>query len=86
LNKFGNIVSKNFNLHQKNLIKSRIKIVSRTVEQTISNRLVLGKSILSEANLGEKVEIRIQNRSIMILPTIEKKGWNILKELGENAA
>ena len=60
--------------------------MSRTLEQTISNRLVLGKSILTEANLGEKVEIRIQNRSIMILPTIEKKGWNILKELGENAA
>ena len=42
--------------------------MSRILEQTISKRLVLGKSILAEAQLREKVEIMIQNRSIMILP------------------
>lgn len=59
--------------------------MSRILKQKINNRLVLGKSIINEANIGEDVEVIIQEGAIFILPSVKLKGWELLKKLGEDA-
>lgn len=59
--------------------------MGRILRQKINNRLVLGKSIINEANIGEDVEVIIQEGAIFILPSVKLKGWELLKKLGEDA-
>lgn len=49
-------------------------------------RLVLGKSILAEAGLGEEIEIIVQEQAILILPAVKRDGWRVLESLGKDAA
>jgi len=60
-----------------------MRIIKR---QNATKQIVLGKSILSEAELGEDVEIIVQSGSILILPAVKKDGWQLLEKLGEDAA
>jgi len=55
-----------------------------TVRMKISKRIVLGKSFILDANLGEDVKIIIQNNCIIILPAIDEEVCEILNNLGEN--
>jgi hypothetical protein len=59
--------------------------MSRILRQKINNRLVLGKSIINEANIGEDVEVVIQEGAIFILPSVKLEGWELLKTFGEDA-
>ena len=59
--------------------------MSIVLKQKITDRIVLGKTILAEASIGKNVEIYVQNGSIVILPAAKKRGWNVLGELGKDA-
>ncbi len=59
--------------------------MSRILKQRISNRIVLGKSVIDEANIGQDVEVIIQEGAIFILPAVKRKGWELLKTFGEDA-
>ncbi|MEQ8186413.1 MAG: hypothetical protein ABRQ39_00460 [Candidatus Eremiobacterota bacterium] len=59
--------------------------MSRILKQKINNRLVLGKSIINEADIGEEVELVIQKGAIFILPSVRLEGWELLKKFGEDA-
>lgn len=51
----------------------------------VSNRIVLGKSIIAEAGLGEEIEILVQEGAIFILPAVKPDGWKALEALGKDA-
>jgi antitoxin component of MazEF toxin-antitoxin module len=55
------------------------------LRQKINNRLVLGKSVISEANIGEDIDVIIQDGAIFILPSVKSEVWDLLKKLGEDA-
>lgn len=55
-------------------------------KQNAAKQIVLGKSVLNEANLGKNVEIIVQNGAIVILPAVKKRAWRVLERLGEDAA
>lgn len=55
------------------------------LKQKISNRIVLGKALINEANIGKNVEVIVQDGAIFILPAVRPKGWELLKTLGEDA-
>lgn len=55
------------------------------LKQKISNRIVLGKALINEANIGKNVEVIVQEGAIFILPAVKPKGWELLKTLGEDA-
>lgn len=59
--------------------------MSTVFKQRISKRIVLGKSILDEAQLGQRIEIFVQSGSIIILPAARRRGWEVLGELGKDA-
>ena len=59
--------------------------MSTVLKQKITDRIVIGKSILTEASVGKNVEIYVQNGSIVILPAAKKRGWNVLNDLGKDA-
>ncbi len=59
--------------------------MSTVLRQKISNRIVLGKALINEANIGRDVEVIVQEGAIFILPAIKPKEWELLKKLGEDA-
>ena len=59
--------------------------MSRVLKQKISNKIVIGKSIIDEANLKKDIEIVIQKGAIFILPSVKEDGWKLLESVGEDA-
>lgn len=59
--------------------------MNKTIKRKVSKRIVLGKSLLDQAGIGEEIEIIIQEGVILILPAVKSKGWEILESLGEDA-
>lgn len=59
--------------------------MEKIIKQKVSKRIVLGKSLIDQAGLGEDVEIIVQQGVILILPAVKSNGWRLLKSLGEDA-
>ncbi len=59
--------------------------MTKLIKQKVSNRIVLGKSIINQAGLGAEVEIIIQNGVILILPSDKSKGWEVWEAMGKDA-
>lgn len=59
--------------------------MSRVLKQRITEQIVLNKSMMDEANMGDEVEVIIQEGAIFILPVVKEEVWGLLKSLGENA-
>ena len=59
--------------------------MTKLIKQKVSNRIVLGKSIINQAGLGAEVEILIQNGAILILSSVKSKGWEIWAAIGNDA-
>lgn len=59
--------------------------MNNIIKQNVSDRIVLGKSIINQAGLGSEIEIIIQEGIILILPSIKPKGWKVWRTLGEDA-
>lgn len=60
--------------------------MNKIIKRKASKRLILGKSLLGQAGIGEEIEIIIQQGAIFILPAVKPEGWKILESLGEDAA
>lgn len=59
--------------------------MTRLIKQNVSNRIVLGKSIIDQAGLGAEIEILVQEGAILILPSVKPKGWEVWETLGKDA-
>ncbi len=59
--------------------------MSRLIKRRVPNSLVLGKSLVQQAELGDEVEIIIQKGAIFILPPVKSSGWKIWQSMGEDA-
>ena len=60
-------------------------LMTKLIKQKVSNRIVLGKSIINQAGLGAEVEIIVQNGAILILPSVKSKGWEVWADMGKDA-
>jgi len=59
--------------------------MEKIIKQKVSKRIVLGKSLIEQAGLGEEVEIIVQEGAILILPRVKSNGWKVLESLGRDA-
>jgi hypothetical protein len=59
--------------------------MTKIIRQNVSDRIVLGKSIINQAGLGKEVEILVQDGAIFILPSVKTKGWQVWEKLGSDA-
>ncbi|MBI5360294.1 MAG: hypothetical protein HZA48_06895 [Planctomycetes bacterium] len=59
--------------------------MNKVLKQRISGGLVLEKSLMDEAAIGNVVEVVVHKKIILILPAIKHQGWKTLKEIGGNA-
>ncbi len=59
--------------------------MEKTIKQKVSRRIVLGKSLIEQAGLGEEIEIIVREGAILILPVVKSTGWKLLESLGEDA-
>ena len=55
------------------------------IRQKVSDQVVIDKSLIQQAGLGEEIDIIVQDRAIFILPLVKPHGWKIFKSIGENA-
>ena len=60
--------------------------MTKLIKQKVSNRIVLGKSIINQAGLGAEIEILVQEGAILILPSVKPKGWEVWESLGKDVA
>ena len=59
--------------------------MEKIIKQKITKRIVLGKSLIEQAGLGEEIEIIVQEGAILILPEVKSNGWKVLESLGSDA-
>ncbi len=59
--------------------------MSKTIKRKAAKRIVLGRSLLDEAGLGEDIEILVQEGAIFICSAVKPQGWKAWESLGKDA-